>query len=151
MKKIFALLLVAIMSFSLVACGGDKVTNTDNEIADSETTVNEKSETTEESPVIITLDIEGLTGTWVWQEEISSGSPRVRSFELYADGTGKILATTDEALQSVIIEWSVENGWLKWSSASKVPNVDFNAFQFTPYDNYLTDMPGSNFYAKEEK
>lgn len=165
MKKLFALLLAAVMCFSLAACGGDKETSNNNEPqtndsstqqvtennskAESDSAAEEVSgedEQQTEETIVAVLDVEYLTGVWVWQEEKSSGLTQIRSFELCADGTGKVLASTDEELQSATFVWNIENETVVWSSMSV---KTFGYYMLELYGNDLTDLTWSDFYAKE--
>ena len=76
MKKLFALLLVAVMCFSLVACGGGN---------DTPTTNNNNEQQTNESGSQQETDISTMSGTWKCVEEGTQ-----HEFYLVFDGNGNL-------------------------------------------------------------
>ena len=100
------------------------------------------------------LDAEYLTGVWVWQEELSPDSiTKMRSFELYADGTGKVIAfetasEEDEKMLSASLTWEIESHD-SWSSLHLFSDVNLWNCNYELSGNYLMDLTGSDFFAKE--
>ncbi len=127
MKRIFALLLAAVMCFSLVACDGDEETSSNNEPQTNETT-NSETETSEsdsqketiestdnvssdnatEEAIVVTLDAECLTGVWVRHEKDKELEKSLLNFELNADETGTVnLSENGEVNSFPIIKWYI--------------------------------------------
>ena len=157
MKKIISLLLMVAMCLSLAACGGNKETNNDNQNTNSqqETTQlngdeSNKDEQSLEETIVAALDAEYLTGVWVMNEEKSATLTKTRSFELYADGTGKILTAADEELVSATFEWNIkeEFGAVEWT---KVSVANHGGYMLQLDGNDLMDLTGSDFFVKETK
>jgi len=125
-----------------------------NEPQTNETVSQEKTEENpEDAPnnektekIVATMTAEYLVGVWVWQKDMSSDIIKTRDFELYADGTGKILSSAEESWVSATFKWSIENEKLIWTSVS-IP--EFGQYTLELSDNYLTDLTWSEFYLKE--
>ncbi|MCF2651217.1 hypothetical protein [Anaeromassilibacillus senegalensis] len=107
MKRLIALLLVAVMCFSLAACGGDKETSNNNEpqTNNSET----QQETADNSQEENADSAVNLVGTWEYTEANSV-------LVLNEDGTGEETSNGaltwkyDEASNTLFITFT-ENNW----------------------------------------
>ena len=143
MKKMLALLLAAMMCLALVACGDSSQGGTTPNENNSQTNNEGNGDTTD---IVATLDVAYLTGVWVLQEQKSAGLTSVRSFELFADGTGKFLASIKEEYLGATFEWSIIDDDVKL-----VANNGFGYYYLTLEGNELMDWTASDFFAKEAK
>ncbi len=172
MKKFIALLLVAVMSLSLVACGGGSENN-NNESQTNESTSSEQqtsetpndeqqtnesetqqetesvsSQETTENVVVATLDAEYLAGIWTLQE--GAEYTDIRKIEICADGTGKVLSYIgedgSESEATNTFEWNIANdAWcVDWLGID-----GFGGYALVLSENDLMDLSGSYFFAKE--
>ena len=145
MKKMLALLLAAMMCLALVACGDSSQGGTTPNENNSQTNNEGNGDTTD---IVATLDVAYLTGVWVWQEDMSVGNTKLRSFELYEDGTGKILSYEEEALQGVPLSWSIRAE----HNAIEIFATTGQTYYRNVYElngSYLTDLSWSETVAKE--
>ena len=111
MKKLLTIFLVMIMSFSLVACGGDSTEET-NETTEQNNSNSSKQESVQENTTenkqVVALDMENLTGAWIRHEKDKDLENSWLSFELNADNTGTIcLLENEEANSYPIIKWYI--------------------------------------------
>lgn len=96
MKKLFALLQVAVMCFSLVACGGDNTEETGdiNNQTTNETTNNEE---------------ENVNFVGTWKGSCNSMEDHV-TMVINEDGTGTMTEGKEESQHSREFNWEVKDG-----------------------------------------
>ena len=170
-KKLLLTITMMCLAFGTTACGENKETsnNSESQIQESvsqqeeisqqndvtsEAKAEEDTEEKLQEEMNPALDAEYLTGVWVWQEELSPDSiTKMRSFELYADGTGKVIAfetasEEDEKMLSASLTWEIESHD-SWSSLHLFSDVNLWNCNYELSGNYLMDLTGSDFFAKE--